>query len=113
MRGRPVTPTTLSLPVVRHQPARGIGSIATTRFATIERLRPLLHEAAELDLDDRLGWMRLRDAARQATGELVATAGLPPHLAVTAVDPPAVVARTLAIAWRHATTPAELRHLRA
>lgn len=108
-----MTPATLSLPAHRRQPARDVGSVAATRVATIERLRPLLHEAAELDLDDRLGWMRLREAARVATGELVAATGLPPHLAVTALDPPAVVARTLAMAWRHATTPAELRHLRA
>ena len=29
----------------------------------IERLRPLLHAAAELDLDDRDGWQRLCEAA--------------------------------------------------
>jgi hypothetical protein len=70
----------------------------------IARLRPLLAAAAELDLQNREGWLRLRHAARVTTGVLAAGGALPEHLAVGADDSPALVARTIAAAWRHTTS---------
>ena len=70
----------------------------------VTRLRPLLAAAGELDLRDREAWVRLRHAARLTTAALVAGGSLPEHLAVSPDDPPALVTRTLAAAWRHATS---------
>jgi len=106
-----VTTTTLS----HHGGPRPLGPAtrtALTRLERLERLRPLLHAAAELEIDDGRGWLQLHEAARDATAELVEAGGLPPHLAVMAHDPPAVVARSLVAAWRHATASADLRHHR-
>lgn len=70
----------------------------------VTRLRPLLAAAAELDPQDREGWIRLRRVARLTTAGLVAGGALPGHLAVGPDDAPALVARTVAAAWRHATS---------
>jgi hypothetical protein len=68
--------------------------------AARERLSSLLAQAAALDLDDAPGWARLRAAAHATTSLLCAAALLPPHLHVRHGDPPVVVARTIAAAWR-------------
>jgi hypothetical protein len=65
-----------------------------------DRLSPLLATAAELDLDDEPAWARLRTVAHATTAVLAAADVLPPHLRVRHGDPPVVVARTLATAWR-------------
>jgi hypothetical protein len=70
----------------------------------LTRLRPLLDVAGQLDLEDREGWNRFRHAARTTTTVLVTGGVLPAHLAVRADDPPALIARTIAAAWRHATS---------
>lgn len=72
-------------------------------FAAIARLRPLLVDAARLDMGDHPGGIRLRQAARATTAALATGGALPSHLVVGAGDPPAVVTRTIAAAWRHAT----------
>lgn len=69
----------------------------------IERLEALLDAAARLDLHDRVGWARLRDAARVTIGGLVAGGRLPRHLVVVPDDPPVLVTRTIGAAWRHAS----------
>lgn len=69
----------------------------------IARLRPLLAAAAELHLDDGEGWSRFRPAARATTAHLAADGALPGHLVVNADDPPVVITRTIAAAWRHVT----------
>ncbi len=77
----------------------------------IERLQPLLHTAAELDLHDTAGWDQLCASARDAVALLVADGELPRHFAIRRNEPPVVVARTLAAAWSHATTaPRRRRH---
>jgi hypothetical protein len=68
--------------------------------AARERLGPLLAQAAALDLDDGPGWARLRATAHATTSLLCAADLLPPHLHVRHGDPPVVVARTIAAAWR-------------
>lgn len=86
--------------------ARDDGSDALTR------LRPLLDASGLLDLDDREGWNRLRHAARVTTAELVTGGVLPEHLAVAADEPPVLIARTIATAWRHAEkTPSRTEQL--
>lgn len=70
----------------------------------IERLRPLLDAAANLDLEDRRGWQRLRDASRGVIAVLVAGGRLPRHLTIGPNDPPALVEGTLVAAWQHATS---------
>lgn len=70
----------------------------------ITRLRPLLDAAGQLDLEDLEGWNRLRHAARTTTAVLVAGGALPGHLAVSTDDPPVLITRTIAAAWRHATS---------
>jgi hypothetical protein len=97
-------------------PRHGRAGPSPARSATSEavgRLRPLLDAAATLDLEDRAGWRRLRASARAATGALAAGGRLPPHLVVAPDDPPILVNRTLAAAWRQATSPANQRHHRA
>lgn len=82
--------------------------VTATRDAgsgALTRLRPLLDAAGMLDLDDREGWNQLRHAAQATTAELVTAGVLPEHLAVGADDPPVVIARTIAAAWRHAASP--------
>jgi hypothetical protein len=68
--------------------------------AARQRLGPLLAQAAALDLDDAPGWARLRATAHATTSLLCAADLLPPHLHVRHGDPPVVVARTIAAAWR-------------
>lgn len=70
----------------------------------VARLRPLLAAAGELDLQDQEGWIRLRHAARVTTAALAVAGALPDHLAVGPDDPPALITRTIAAAWRHATS---------
>jgi hypothetical protein len=77
----------------------------------LERLAALLDSAASLDLRDRVGWTRLRDAARWTIGGLVAGSRLPHYLAIAPDDPPVLVTRTIAAAWRHAS--ASPRHREA
>ena len=66
-------------------------------------LRPLLHEAARLDLDDRDGWETLHASARPHLAALIEAGRLPTNLALDAATPPVVTARTLAVAWRRLT----------
>jgi hypothetical protein len=68
--------------------------------AARERLEPLLATAAALDLDDGPGWAHLRATAHATTTLLCAAELLPPHLHVRHTDPPVVVARKIATAWR-------------
>jgi hypothetical protein len=70
--------------------------------AARERLSALLARAAVLDLADAPGWEQLRAAAHATTSLLCAAEALPPHLYVGRGDPPVVVARTIAAAWRRA-----------
>jgi hypothetical protein len=63
-------------------------------------LRPLVAAAAALAIDDRAGWIVLRVAATERTERLARTGVLPAHLVVRDADPPVLVARTLAAAWR-------------
>jgi hypothetical protein len=70
--------------------------------AARERLDPLLATAAALDLDDGPGWAHLRATAHATTTLLCAAELLPPHLHVRHADPPVVVARKIAAAWRRA-----------
>jgi hypothetical protein len=70
------------------------------RRAALDRLDPLLAEAAALELDDAPGWARLRAVAHATTAVLTAAELLPHHLRVRHGDPPVVIARTLANAWR-------------
>jgi hypothetical protein len=72
--------------------------------AARQRLSPLLARAAELDLDDGPGWAHLRATAHATTSLLCAAELLPPQLRVRHGDPPVVVARTIAAAWRRAGT---------
>lgn len=81
--------------------------IATDACDAINRLRPLLAAVVALDLDDREGWIRLRHAAGVATNALSAAGALPEHLTVGVDDPPVLVSRTLAAAWRYATSAPE------
>jgi hypothetical protein len=69
--------------------------------AARERLEPLLATAAALDLDDAPGWAHLRATAHATTTLLCAASLLPPQLHVRHADPPVVVARKIATAWRH------------
>jgi hypothetical protein len=69
--------------------------------AACERLDPLLAKAAALDLDDARGWADLRVTSHATTTLLSAAALLPPHLQVQPDDPPVLVARKIATAWRH------------
>jgi hypothetical protein len=69
--------------------------------AARERLGPLLAEAVALDLDDAPGWAHLRARAHATTSLLCAAELLPRHLHVRHGDPPVVIARTVATAWRH------------
>jgi hypothetical protein len=68
--------------------------------AARERLGPLLAKAAALELDDGPGWAHLRATAHATTSLLCAAELLPPHLHVRHGDPPVVIARTIAAAWR-------------
>jgi hypothetical protein len=70
--------------------------------AARERLSPLLARAAALDLDDGPGWAHLRSSAHATMSQLCAAELLLPHLQVGHGDPPVVVARTIAAAWRRA-----------
>jgi hypothetical protein len=70
--------------------------------AARERLDPLLATAAGLDPDDAPGWAHLRATAHATTTLLCAAELLPPHLHVRHTDPPVVVARKVAAAWRRA-----------
>lgn len=67
----------------------------------LERLRPLLRAAGQLDLGDRdaAAWLHRRAAA--TTAALAAEGALPARLVVALHDPPVVVVRLLARAWRH------------
>jgi hypothetical protein len=69
-----------------------------------ERLSALLARAAVLDLTDAPGWAQLRAAAHATTMLLCAAEALPPHLHVRHGDPPVVVARKIAAAWRRTGT---------
>jgi hypothetical protein len=68
--------------------------------AARQRLGPLLARAAALDLDDAPGWAHLRATAHATTSLLCAADLLPRHLHVRHGDPPVVVARAIAAAWR-------------
>ncbi|MFA9430572.1 hypothetical protein [Egicoccus sp. AB-alg2] len=69
-------------------------------------LARVLAAAASADFDDAAGWARLRAQAHAATAVLWAAGVLPPHLRIRHGDPPVVVARGLARAWRHASLAA-------
>jgi hypothetical protein len=82
-------------------PALSAGNEWMSRAAR-ECLSPLLARAAALDPDDGPGWADLRSSAHATMSQLCAAALLLPHLQVGHGDPPVVVARTIAAAWRRA-----------
>lgn len=85
------------------EPLRDPLVVAEPSEIAIEQIRPLLDAAARLDLLDRDGWDRLRDAARTRFAVLIAGGQLPKHLAIAPDTPPVVVTRSIAAAWRHVT----------
>jgi hypothetical protein len=66
-----------------------------------EVLGALLHAAASTSLDDAVAWTGLRRRAAEHTARLAADGRLPRHLVVDHRDPPVLVSRTIAAAWRH------------
>lgn len=76
--------------------------VVTTAPSPDARLATVLRTAAQLPLD-HLGWDRLTAEARSVTAALASEGRVPAHLVVGAHDPPALVTRSLAAAWRHVT----------
>lgn len=72
----------------------------TERRVDEDHLGGLLARAASLDLDDLPGWARLRADAHTVTTRLASQGHLPWSLHVDHQDPPVIVARTIAHAWR-------------
>jgi hypothetical protein len=66
-----------------------------------EVLGALLHAAASTSLDDAVTWTGLRRRAAEHTARLATDGLLPHHLVVGHRDPPVLVDRTIAAAWRH------------
>jgi hypothetical protein len=98
----PVTTIQLDVPrtlLVDHLPPIATRD-ETERRAAEERLGSLLARAADLELDDAPGWARLRADAHAVTMRLAVDGHLSWGLHVCHDDPPAVVARTIAHAWR-------------
>lgn len=62
-------------------------------------LAALVDRAARLTVEDA-AWQQLRADAAVATAHLAAAGRIPGHLVVTTIDPPVVVARTLAAVAR-------------
>lgn len=79
------------------------GQAIGDRSSTIKSLPPLLHVASELDLDDAAGWTSLGVAARRVIDGLIQSRELSWRFRLEPEDPPVVVARTLAVAWRQIT----------
>lgn len=77
--------------------------------SALEWLRPLLSAAGQLDLDDRDAAARLHRRAAATTAALAAEGVLPAPLVVGRHDPPVVVVRLLARAWRHVSGPGGAR----
>jgi hypothetical protein len=98
----PVTTIQLDVPrtlLVDHLPPIATRD-ETERRADEDRLGSLLARAADLDLDDAQGWARLRADAHAVTMKLAVYGRLSWGLHVCHEDPPVVVARTIANAWR-------------
>jgi hypothetical protein len=85
---------------VRRATERGPRGTSGPPLGAAAELHPLVAAAAVLALDDRAGWIALRAAASERTGRLARTGVLPAHLVVGDTDPPVLVGRTLAAAWR-------------
>lgn len=79
--------------------------------SALERLRPLLRAAGQLHLGDpdAAAWLHRRAAA--TTAALAAEGVVPAHLVVGLHDPPVVVVRLLARAWRHVSGESHARVL--
>lgn len=75
-------------------------SSSDRRPLAMKQLPPLLSVASELDLDDEVGWTSLGVAASRVMDGLVGSGELPRRLRLQPDAPPAVVAETLAVAWR-------------
>lgn len=88
------------------------GRLDPSLTPAIERLRPLVSAASELDLDDGDGWARLRRASRAVIGVLVAKGQLPSRFTISPGDSPMRVEGTLAAAWQYATSAWPQRHHR-
>jgi hypothetical protein len=87
----------------RDEPRSGYPDATVASSTAIERVRPLLEAAAELDLRDVAGWGQLRKVAASRLNVLIAGGELPDHLAIVPHDPPVVVTRSIVAAWRHVT----------
>jgi hypothetical protein len=61
----------------------------------------LLQAAATTPLDDVGTWSDLRHRAAHHTARLAADGRLPRHLVIAREDPPVLVSRSIAAAWRH------------
>jgi hypothetical protein len=95
----------------RDVPRSGYSDATVASSTAVERVRPLLEAAAELDLWDDAGWSQLRNAAASRLNVLIAGGQLPGHLAIVPDDPPMVVTRSIVAAWRHVTDAPSLRRL--
>lgn len=69
----------------------------------LQTLAALVDAAAVRPLEDRAGWAQLTAAARRVVDESIAHGHVPAVLAIEEGEPPVVVRRTIAAAWRHAT----------
>jgi hypothetical protein len=67
----------------------------------VTALRSVLEAAAETPLDDLARWPEIRQRAAERTARLAEAGRLPSSLVVDTDDAPVVVARDLAVAWRH------------
>jgi hypothetical protein len=76
-------------------------SFEAQRRDAAEVLGALLHDAASTPLADAVTWTSLRRRAVEHTARLAAAGRLPRHLVVDHRDPPVLVNRTVAAAWRH------------
>jgi hypothetical protein len=87
-------------------PSTGSGAVVgpgAPDASALDRLRPLLWDAATLDPDDRRAVTSLRSAATRVTADLAANGHLPGHLALDGAEPIVVLQRALAAAWSHVT----------
>jgi hypothetical protein len=83
----------------RHRLRRA--GIEDRRREAAEVLGSLLRVAAATPLDETLAWANVRRRAASQTARLADDGRLPRHLVVDLEDPPVLVNRTIAAAWRH------------
>jgi hypothetical protein len=91
-------------------PRTGPDGRATT--LAIERLRPLVHAAGDLALDDVQAWVALCRRSWTVVADLIERGALPGRFELLPGDGPPSVANVLAEAWWYATSPVDLRHHR-